>query len=463
MRKFFFAVVLFLLSLNVSAQKSKADSLEALLSKTQSDTDRAERMWRLAYVTKNFNPEKALILSRQALFLAQKIKYVEGQSKALGIIATTFMTIGNYPRALEYYFRKLKLEETRNNPRNLASVLMSIGALYVYQEEYPKALQYYYRSDSVIAKNQIESLKYYSFQNLGDVYDRLNVSDSAYTYFNRALAIAKDSSDDGKIGAAMTGLGHSYLKKENFALALFNYQSAISYLRAANDDDLLCEASLGLAKLYQKMNNQDSATFYAKLSLSTAQNDKFLSRDLEAAQFLTDHFKKVNNIDSAFAYLNYVQVLNDSINSKTRIRESQVISSNEQLRQIELEENKKIAQQTRVQELQLLLLGIFIPAFFLLTFLLSRIKMNARVVKILGIACLLFLFEYLTLLLHPYVTQITHHNPVYELFIYVTIAAILIPIHHRVEHWLIDKLVHDERMLKLTMKTARFKMKNPES
>lgn len=463
MGKIFFSFAFLLLSVKTIAQKAKADSLELLLSNEKTDSNRVKLMWQLADITKNFNPESALAIARRSLFIAEKIKFTEGQSKAMGIIASTFLKIGNYPRALEYYFDKLQLEEKRDNPRNLASVLMNIGAVYVYQEEYAKALQYYYRSDSIIRTHKIESLEYYSLQNLGDVYDRLNVSDSAYSYFERSLSAAKRLHDDDLIGAAMTGLGHSYLKKGNFPLALSSYQSAITYLRSSNDDDLYCEATLGVAKLYQKMNEPDSAGRYAKLSLYTAQNDKFLFRDLEASKFLTNYFKQVNKVDSAFAYLNYVQVLNDSINSKSRIRELQVMSSNEQLRQIELEENKKLAQQGRSEELQLLMIGICIPVFFLLTLLLSRIKMNARVVKILGIASLLFLFEYLTLLLHPYVSQITRHNPVYELLIYVTIAAILIPIHHRVEHWLVEKLVHDEQMLKLTMKTARFKMKEPEA
>ncbi|MDB5199292.1 MAG: hypothetical protein JWO92_1255 [Chitinophagaceae bacterium] len=457
-----FVIFFFLfLSINSIAQKAKADSLEKVLQKEKVDSNKVFHMWNLASITKNFDPLKALAISRQSLFLAEKIKYIEGQSKSLGIIAGTFIKIGNYPRALEYYFEKLKLEEKRDNPGNLASVLMNIGAVYVYQEEYSKALYYYYKSDSIIRGRKIEDLKYYSLQNLGDVYDKLNVSDSSYIYFTKALVIAKDSGNIDFMGASMTGLGHSYQEKENFPLSLFNYRSAISYLQAANDDDLLCEATLGLANLYQKLNRYDSAEFYAKLSLAVAQQDKFLLRDLEAAKFLANHYKKLNRSDSAFSYLEYVQVLNDSINSKSRIRESQVMSSNEQIRQIEIEENKKIAQQARSEELQLLLIGIFIPTFFLLTLLLSRIKMDVRVVKLLGVASLLFLFEYLTLLLHPFVTRITHHTPVYELLIYVSIAAILIPIHHRIERLMIEKLVHNKQLLKLTMKTAKFKMKDP--
>lgn len=60
---------------------------------------------------------------------------------------------------------------------------------------------------------------------------------------------------------------------------------------------------------------------------------------------------------------------------------------------------------------------------------------------------LLFLFEYLTLLLHPTVAELTHHTPVYEILIFVGIAAILIPAHHRLEHWMIHKLSHHHHKL----------------
>jgi hypothetical protein len=137
-----------------------------------------------------------------------------------------------------------------------------------------------------------------------------------------------------------------------------------------------------------------------------------------------------------------------------------MLSSNEQLRQLEIEENKKIAKKERKQQLQLLFIAIFIPGFFLLTLLLSRIKIHIRVVKILGILSLLILFEYLTLLLHPYVVELTNHTPVYEMFIFVSIAAILIPAHHRVETWLIKWLIKNRPLYagnKIKLKTTRIK------
>ena len=185
------------------------------------------------------------------------------------------------------------------------------------------------------------------------------------------------------------------------------------------------------------------------------------------AYFLSQHYKEQKKIDSAFFYMNYATVLNDSINSKSRIRESQILSSNEQLRQLEMEESKKIAKMERRQQLQLLFIGIFIPGFFLVTLMLSRIKIHVRAVKILGVLSLLILFEYLTLLLHPYVAKITNHTPVIEMLIFVSIAAIVIPGHHRVEQWLIQWLsknrpIYTGKSIKLKTTKIKKNINSPE-
>ena len=453
-------ILFYFLPAGVLAQTQKADSLVNLLSIQKTDTAKVKLMWQLAGVMNVYDPASALLYAQKALNLSTAINYTEGQSKSLGALANTFRKMGNYTKALELNLRKLKLEEKGNNPRNLAMALMNIGIVYRYQEEYNEALKYYYKSDSVINQYNIEDVKYNIYMNLGDVYDRMNDTDSAFSYFNKSLIISNSLKNDDYIGNSMTGLGHIYLKKENASFSLLYYRTAIEHLTRANNVEVICEAALGLATLYQQqLHKNDSAVYYASFSQHNAEKGGFLTWQLDAANFLARHYQAVNNIDSAYIYLTKVQQLNDSVNDKAKIRELQLMSSNENLRQQEIEERKRIARKERKQQLQLLFIGMFIPGFFLLTLLLSRIRIHSRVIKVLGILSLLILFEYLTLLLHPTVAAFTNHTPVYEMFIFVSIAAILIPGHHRIETWLIKKLTRKEGSIKL--KKIKFKVKGP--
>lgn len=422
------------------AQMQVADSLYLLLEKEKVDTNRVNIMCDIGFELRVKDPEKALAISGEALSLAKKNKYIDGQARAIGTMAIIFRIVGNFPRALEFNLQRLKLVEISNRPDRLASVLINIANVYVSLEDYPRALDYYHKADSVIERYNIEEDKHKVALNIGDVYDKLKMNDSAFSYFNKSLNIARRQKDTYLEGTSMTGLGNTYLKSGQDLLAMANFKSGSAYLEQAGDDDLLCEATLGLAILFSKLGQKDSAVWYARRSLVIAEKNGFLPRQLEAAKFLTTHFANNKKIDSAFRYISYVQAVNDTLNSKTRIRESQVLSSNEQLRQLEMAENLRIAKKERKQQLQLLFIAIFIPGFFLVTLLLSRIRLHVRVIKILGVLSLLILFEYLTLLLHPYVVELTNHTPVYEMLIFVSIAAILIPLHHRVENLLIKWL-----------------------
>lgn len=460
MRCRIFLCILIMLPFALTAQKQKADSLVRLLEIEKADTGKVNLMWELAGIINMYDPATALQYAQKALNLSTAIQFKEGESKSLGSLANTFRKTGNYPKALELNLRKLKLEEKGNNPRNLAFVLMNIGIIYRYQEEYPEALKYYYRSDSVIRENNLEDVKYYIYMNLGDVYDMLNITDSAFSYFNKALILSSNVKNDDYTGNAMTGLGHTYFKQGNAPFSLMYYRTAIEHLKAANNDEVLCEAALGLAKLYrEKLLKNDSAIYYASYALQISEKSGFSNWQLNAAKFLSTHYKSVHNTDSAFVYLNKVLVLNDSINSKAKIRELQLMSSNENFRQQELEESKRIAKKERKQQLQLLFIGMFIPGFFLLTLLLSRIQIHTRVIKFLGVLSLLILFEYLTLFLHPTVAAFTNHTPIYEMLIFVAIASVLLPGHHRIENWLIEKLTQRKGSIKV--KKVKVKLKGP--
>lgn len=449
--------LLFLLFLSafpilLSAQKQKADSLiNLLMLSKKEDTSKVELLINLASSMNAYKPDSAIIYGQKALNLAIKINYTEGMANALKKLATSFRKIGNYSKALEYNLRLLKIREKQNDLDNLVTVLINIGVNYKFQQEYQNALLYNYKADSVITKfNLGDSNRYYVYTNLGDIYDRLKNNDSAFNYFNKSLIVSNNLKSDDFIGNAMTGLGHTYLEMGNYDFSKLNYISAIKYLQTANDDEVLCEAYLGLAELYHKKTAlNDSAIHYAKASFTLAEKDGFLNGQLDATSLLTAIYKIDNNVDSAYVYLIKKQQLNDSLNSKEKIRQLLLMTSNENIRQLEIEESKKIAKEERKKQLQLLFIGFFIPGLFLLTLLLSRIRIQSKIIKVLGILSLLILFEYLTLFLHPTVASFTNHTPIYEMLIFVSIAAVLIPAHHRFEQWLIKKLIRNNESIKL--------------
>jgi Ca2+/Na+ antiporter len=90
---------------------------------------------------------------------------------------------------------------------------------------------------------------------------------------------------------------------------------------------------------------------------------------------------------------------------------------------------------------------------FIITFLLlsRRHITHIKLIQLLAVVSLLLVFEFLTLLLHPFLECITHHSPVLMLLALVCIAALLVPLHHKLEKWATHKLVEKNKAIQLAV------------
>lgn len=424
----------------LSAQENIVQRLQQQLTNMRPDSSRVDTLYELAYTYNTFDPVKGLATAKEAFDLAKKISYWKGQTKALSVEASSYRITGNFNKALDIYLEALKIAETHNDPKRLATALMYIAILHAERNNLDEALPYYLRSDSIIRVNKINDMYYYSFQNLGDLYEKKVKLDSAFYYYHKSLAEALRLKDNYLIGATYGGLGSCHLKKQEPDLGLQNDYQALHYLKLAGEEDLYSKTAYEVAQMHEMKGNRDSALYYARVGMNIAIKDQFQSRILDISSFLAALYKKSGRPDSALAYLETATAIKDSINSLEKVKDFQQKTFNESIRQADIAEKKRKEEEERKQEMQLLIIGISIPVFFILTLFLSRRKIHRKLVQVLGIISLLMLFEYLTLLLHPVVVEITHHTPFLELLIFVGIAAIVVPAHHRIEHWLIGKL-----------------------
>jgi hypothetical protein len=74
---------------------------------------------------------------------------------------------------------------------------------------------------------------------------------------------------------------------------------------------------------------------------------------------------------------------------------------------------------------------------------------STRLIEFLGIMALLIVFEFLNLLLHPFLEGVTNHTPEFMLLALVCVAALIIPLHQRLEKWSTAKLVEKNKRIRL--------------
>jgi CDP-diglyceride synthetase len=81
---------------------------------------------------------------------------------------------------------------------------------------------------------------------------------------------------------------------------------------------------------------------------------------------------------------------------------------------------------------------------------LSRsIVVNEKWISFFGILGLLIVFEFINLLIHPFLEDVTHHSPIIMLLCLVALASLLIPLHHKLEKWIKEKMIEKNKAIRL--------------
>ena len=441
-----FSVILFFLHL--PAQENKNDSLRRLLIVETADTAKVKLLNQIAGNFAESRPDSNLFYASQALELSRKINYSQGEIAALLYTSAGFTLSGNYSKALENALDALKKSEAIHNDSLNANSLFAIGNIYSIKEDHKMGIPYYLKAKEIYEKLHDSLNVGATLLNTGVAYNESNQLDSARIYFNESLEIALRLKSEDLASSVYLSLGIVNLKMKQYDVGLPYCRLALSYYRKTNNHLFLGSIYNYMADLFDSSGRRDSAFYYGHLAFYHAKEMGSPQLLLFSTKRLSALFKESNRLDSAFIYHEMAMNAKDTLTNQEKQRQVQALTFNEQLRQQDIEKQRKETAEARRRNLELAGIAIFIPLFLFAVLLLGRKKVKSRTVEFLGVLALLFLFEFIVLFAHPYIGHWTHESPVWMLLILVVVAAILIPLHHRSEEWIKKKLAtrHEVRL-----------------
>lgn len=355
-------------------------------------------------------------------------------------LAIYFTGQGNYPKALTYLLNALKQEEELKNNAGIAQVLSVITDYYYEQDDLKQELVYAKK-----AYTAAKPLKNGDFTgaalNLGWSYFDAKHPDSALSCFLEAYQSA--IKNNSYLGYAYDGLGISYGMLGNYDLALPYYRKGTQMDIKFKDGRQLSYVYRYLSQMYEQKGNADSGLYYAQKALTWAYYANNSKEKLASYTLLAKVYEGIDDHKSV-EYFNKEGFLSDSVHSAEKNKEVENLNFNEHERQQELIERARKDAEQRKENLQLSAIALFIPIFFLVILLLSRTKTHRRIIEFMSVLSLLMAFEFITLLIHPWIERLTNNTPVLELIIFVVLAAILVPLHHNSTRWLKEKMAHKQ-------------------
>ena len=435
-----------------SMQTAFAQDIDSLLSniaKEKNENLRVEKLFNFFSKTSEIDPVLALKNFQKLLAYAQEKKDRITEAFAIVSIGYSYRGLGNTQKSLEYALKADAIAQETGNETLLAITNSILGAIYKDLGNYPKALYHYYATAEFGTRQKYDIAQSIAFQNTGEVYLAEGKIDSALMYEQKDYELCNRIKFFDYFGYTLLTLGAIHSKMGNAALAISYFDMAIQEGLKTKSPKQLSWAYTAKAQYFNDVNQKDSSIFYARKAIATVANTSFANYSLKPSKLLLDNYRNTN-VDSAFKYSEIYRITNDSVFSAKAIQQTQLMTFENEIKEQELATQKLIAADERSQNIQYALIALGIIVLLTFYLLLSRSFItNTKMIEFFGVVALLIVFEFLNLLLHPFLERITHHSPVLMLLALVCIAALLVPLHYKVEKWATAKLVEKNKQIRL--------------
>lgn len=191
---------------------------------------------------------KSLFYYRKAYTISTQSKLFSSASDALLGIANVYYFIGKYRIALVYYLQVDSLSRNLNEPTGVAQNQNNIALCFVELKDKKKALYYYGLALDGYLKYGLRYEEANAYYNLGELYERFNIPDSAVYYGHKGLILARGLDDLSKVANCYQLLAKAYSLKENYAKA-YTYQKQFVDL---NDSLLNTEKVQSISEMQTK-------------------------------------------------------------------------------------------------------------------------------------------------------------------------------------------------------------------
>ncbi|HET9279762.1 MAG TPA: hypothetical protein VFN95_16315, partial [Flavitalea sp.] len=252
------------------------------------------------------------------------------------------------------------------------------------------------------------------------------------------------------ISVALLQTGRAYEIQGDADLAETYYKKTMAYCKAKYLPSSIIRTGNVYCNFLMRNGKYDEAKQIALEDLDVAKKAGINEGIANVAEVLRKIYTNTAEKDSIIHYAQLQIDYKDSVSNQKKQSEFQNLTFSQQLREIDEQTKANEAAQERRQNIQFALMAVGIISFIIIFLLLSRSFItNTKLIEFLGVIALLIVFEFVNLLLHPFLERVTHHSPLLMLLTLVCIASLLVPLHHKAEKWAKTKLVEKNRQIRL--------------
>ncbi|MFZ1451662.1 MAG: tetratricopeptide repeat protein, partial [Ferruginibacter sp.] len=418
------------------------------LVKNDSLATRVHLEYGSVYLLKN---EKILALKNlmTAIRMAEDLKNNQLIRAAYTKLSGFYASIEDYDKAIDYQvkaYEQLKLIKTGQTVYARVQDLTRIGDLYTAKKSYDMAMTWYEKSLALADSIKYEPIKAMAYRSIVSNYLAADQPQKALKYFNEQPQLKRylESVNFGHF--VDQSYGYIYSQLGNYDSAKYYYNKIAPFFEQGVNSTNQYSYNYQLGILYKKTKEYDKSLEYFLKALQIAQGMGQLETKRYVVTELDSIYQLKGDFKQAFYYASLNYAYKDSIDKLGKEKDLlQIEVADEQQRQERIEK-EKIEKKQKRDNIQYMLITIGIASLFIFMVMLGMFKVSATTIKMVGFFTFLMFFEFIFLIFKKNIYSFTYGEPWKDLAFMILLAAILLPLHHWLEHKVIHYLTTHNRL-----------------
>ena len=401
------------------------------------------------------------------LRLAEKIKNDKLMRSAYIKLSNLYASIEDYDKSIDYYtlaYNKLNDITSTKTAYIRVNDFNKLGNLYAAKKNYDLAIKYYERSLKVADSLKFTSLKMPAYISLLNVYLMMKEPEKSMAFMQseKGNALREYLKNFGMAPVMDQGYGIIYSEMGMLDSAGKYFAKSEPFYAASNNMIMKMSNDMQTASFYKRKGEYKKAIERMLNVKQIAEQNGQLEVAREANKQLDTLYQNIGDYKSASRYSSDYYMFKDSLQQINKANElAQVEAQDEQERQKQADELAAEKKRQR-NNIQYLAITIGIATLFLLMVIFGMFRVSAGTIKMLGFFAFLMFFEFIFLIFKKNIYSITHGEPWMDLLFMIGLAAILLPLHHWLEHKVLHYLTSQNRLTSAGSELRRrvFGMKN---
>lgn len=221
-----------------------------------------------------------------------------------------FMEKGKTKEADESFSHALTIRLEKEQSKKTAEIYSNKASLFLALGDKDKAMEWFFKSLRLYEKHNSEIGQGETYSNISSVFYLMGRTDDAISYQKKSIELRERQNDVPGLAITNTNIGQLYILKDSFPKALYHLQQAVRYAEKIRNPKLIAGSYAGMSSYYSRSKNYKSALEWQSKAIrifEEADNKPMLSRLYVAAAMSANATK-----DSVTAVNYFTKALNIS-------------------------------------------------------------------------------------------------------------------------------------------------------